>query len=333
MKSSNLVGPLLQSFFVEHLVQHKQVSSQTIASYRDTFRLLLQFVRDHHGIEPAKLELCKLDASLILSFLGDLEQRRGNCARSRNARLTAIRSFFRVAALREPAGLAAATQVLAIPIKRSDKRLVGYVTREEIDAVLDALNLNTWMGRRDQAFLLTTFNTGARVSEMIALRREHIDVSAKPFVHLHGKGRKQRMVPLWPRTATILRRWLNESAPHPDSPAFPNRRGKALTRFGVTHLLKQAVRAAKLKCPSLVGKRVSPHTLRHGTAMDLLQSGVGIEVIALWLGHESSETTHKYIEADLAMKERALASTTPTGAKTPARFQPDDALLAFLKKL
>ena len=268
-----------------------------------------------------------------LSFLGDLEQHRGNCVRSRNTRLTAIRSFFRVVALREPACLAFATQVLAIPIKRSDKRLVDYVTRQEVDAVLNSLNLDTWLGRRDQALLLTTFNTGARVSEMTALRREQIDLSAKPFVQLHGKGRKQRTVPLWPNTARILRRWLGEAAPRPDSPAFPNRRGRPLTRFGVTHLLRAAVEIANSKCPSLIGKKISPHTLRHGTAMALLQSGVDVAVIALWLGHESIETTHKYIEADLAMKEKALASTAPAGGKAPTRFQPDDSLLAFLKKL
>jgi integrase/recombinase XerD len=210
---------------------------------------------------------------------------------------------------------------------------VGYITRIEVDAVLAGLNLSTWLGRRDHALLLTTFNTGARVSEMTALRREQITLAAKPFVQLLGKGRKQRPVPLWPNTAKILRRWLDEVAPLPDSPAFPNRRGQTLTRFGVTHLLRKAVRAAEPQCPSLAGKKVSPHTLRHGTAMALLQSGVDIAVIALWLGHESIETTHKYIEADLTMKEKALATLTSPEAKCPARFKADDSLLAFLAAL
>jgi integrase/recombinase XerD len=333
MSCSILVGPLLQSFFSEHLAQHRQVSFQTIASYRDTFRLLLQFTRDKKGIEPAVLTFEALDAPAILGFLDSLEQQRANCIRSRNVRLTAIRSFFRVVALREPSCLGIATQVLAIPIKRSDKPLVGYVTRAEVDAILAGRDRQTWTGRRDSALLLTMFNTGARVSEMTALRREQIILVPKPFVHLEGKGRKQRMVPLWPTTAKVLRGWLDEAAPRPESRAFPNRRGHPLTRFGVTHLLREAVQAAASKCPSLVGKKVSPHSFRHGTAMALLQSGVDIAVIALWLGHESIETTHKYIEADLAVKEKALATLSPPETKGRRRFRADDTLLAFLAKL
>src|ERR1700733_8372945 len=299
---SVLVGPLLQGFFSEHLAQHRQVSFQTIASYRDTFRLLLQFVRDKKGVEPAVLTLDALDAPTILGFLESLGQQKGNCIRSRNVRLTAIRSFFRVVALQEPSCLGIATGVQAIPIKRCDKPLVGYITRDEVDAILTGLDRRTWMGRRDHALLLTMFNTGARVSEMTTLCREHIILAPKPFVHLEGKGRKQRMIPLWPNTAKVLRGWLDEASPRPDSRAFPNRRGHPLTRFRVTHLLREAIQATTSKCPSLVGKKVSPHSFRHGTAMALLQSGVDIALIALWLGHESIETTHKYVEADLAMK-------------------------------
>jgi site-specific recombinase XerD len=333
MNRTVLVGPLLQSFFSEHLAQHRQVSSQTIASYRDTFRLLLQFIRDKKGIEPAVLPLDALSAPAILDFLEGLEQQRGNCIRSRNVRLTAIRSFFRVVALREPSCLGIATQVLAIPVKRSDKPLVGYVTRAELDSILAGLDRQTWLGRRDHALLLTMFNTGARVSEMTALRREQIILSPKPFVHLEGKGRKQRMVPLWQHTAKVLRDWFKEAAPRPEGRAFPNRRGHPLTRFGVTHLLREAVQTAASKCPGLAVKRISPHTFRHGTAMALLQSGVDVAVIALWLGHESTETTHKYIEADLAMKEKALATLTPPEDKCPRRFRADDKLLAFLADL
>lgn len=333
MNSQVLVGPLVQGFFSEHLAQHRLVSPQTIASYRDTFRLLLEFLRDSKGIAPAALTFDVLDAPTVLEFLEFLEGERGNCVRSRNVRLTAIRSFFRVVALREPRCLGIATQVMAIPVKRSDRPLVGYVTRAEVDAILAGLDRQTWTGRRDCALLLTMFNTGARVSEMTALRREQIILVPKPFVHLEGKGRKQRMVPLWPNTAKVLRGWLDEAAPRPDSRAFPNRRGHPLTRFGVTHLLREAVQAATSKCPSLVGKKVSPHSFRHGTAMALLQSGVDVAVIALWLGHESIETTHKYVEADLAMKEKALATLSPPETKGRRRFRADDTLLAFLATL
>jgi len=333
MSNSILVGPLLQGFFSEHLVQHRQVSAQTIASYRDTFRLLLQFVREKKGIAPAVLTVDALDAPSILDFLESLEHQRGNCIRSRNVRLTAIRSFFRVVALREPSCLGTATQVLAIPVKRSDKPLIGYVTRAEVEAILAGLDTQTWQGRRDHALLLTMFNTGARVSEMTALRQEQVRLAPKPSVQLEGKGRKQRLVPLWPNTAKVLHRWLDEAAPHPESRVFVNRRGQPLTRFGVTHLLREAVQATISKCPDLAGKKVSPHVFRHGTAMALLQSGVDIAVIALWLGHESMETTHKYVEADLAMKEKALATLTPPEAEGFRRFRADDSLLEFLATL
>lgn len=333
MSSQVLMGPLVQGFFSEHLAQHRQVSPQTIASYRDTFRLLLEFLRDNKGIAPAALTVDALDAPTVLEFLEFLELERGNCVRSRNVRLTAIRSFFRVVALREPRCLGIATRVMAIPVKRSDRPLVGYVTRAEVDAILATLDRRTWQGRRDYALLLTMFNTGARVSELTALRREQIHLSPAPAMHLEGKGRKQRIIPLWPNTAKVLRSWLEEAAPRPDSRAFPNRRRAPLTRFGVTRLLKEAVRTASSKCPSLLSKKVSPHRIRHGTAMALLQSGVDLALIALWLGHESIETTHKYIEADLAMKEKALGTLSPPEEKGRRRFKADDSLLAFLAKL
>jgi integrase/recombinase XerD len=249
MNSQVLVGPLVQGFFSEHLAQHRQVSPQTIASYRDTFRLLLKFLRDNKGIAPTALTVDALDAPTVLEFLEFLELERGNCVRSRNVRLTAIRSFFRVVALREPRCLGIATRVMAIPVKRSDRPLVGYVTRAEVDAILATLDRRTWQGRRDYALLLTMFNTGARVSELTALRREQIQLSPAPAVHLEGKGRKQRIIPLWPNTAKVLRGWLEEAAPRPDSRTFPNRRRGPADAFWCNALAEGGCPNRRFKMP------------------------------------------------------------------------------------
>jgi site-specific recombinase XerD len=234
--------------------------------------------------------------------------------------------------LRDPASIAIVTRVLAIPLKRADKRLVGYLTRAEIDAILDAPDRKTWGGQRNHTLLLTFYNSGARVSELTTLKRSQIQLGATSFLQLHGKGRKDRTVPLWAKTARTLKLWLEASSASADSPAFPNARGATLSRDGVNYILQEAVRAAAETCPSLTGKRVSPHVLRHTTAMHLLQSGVDITVIALWLGHESPATTHMYVEADLKTKEQALQNVAPAG-KGFRRFQPSDALLAFLDAL
>jgi integrase/recombinase XerD len=329
---SMLAGPLLQSFFTEHMLSHRRASQQTVDSYRDTFRLLLRFLQQTAGKEPARLRIGDLDAPAILSFLDHIEQQRKNQIQSRNVRLAAIRSFFRLVALRDPASIAIVTRVLAIPLKRADKRLVGYLTRAEMDAILDVPDRKTWSGQRDYTLLLTFYNSGARVSELTTLKRNQIQLGATSFLALHGKGRKDRSVPLWTKTARTLKLWLDASPASPDSPAFPSARGAPLSRDGVNYILQEAVQAAAKTCPTLAAKRVTPHVLRHTTAMHLLQSGVDITVIALWLGHESPETTHIYVEADLKTKEQALQSVAPAG-KGFRRFQPSDALLAFLDTL
>lgn len=328
---SPLLGPLLQAFFAEHLLTHKQASLQTIASYRDAFRLLLLFVRETKGTEPASLHLSDLDVPHVLAFLDHLEAKRRNGPRSRNARLAALRSFFRFVTMREPGSLALASRVLAIPVKRCDRPLVGYLTRPEVEAVLSSPDRRTWAGRRDHALLLTMYNTGARVSEIARLQRMQVELQSSACIHLHGKGRKQRSVPLWVKTARVLRAWFRQLGPA-ELLAFPSARGRPLTRDGVAYVLERAVAVARERCPSLSRKRISPHVLRHSTAMHLLQSGVDLSVIALWLGHESLETTHGYLQADLATKERALAKLAPAPGAAP-RFRPDDALLGFLASL
>jgi site-specific recombinase XerD len=332
MMTAGTVAPLLQSFFAQHLLCYKRSSPQTIAAYRDTFRLLLAFLKQSCGKEPSQLILEDVDAAAVLAFLNHIETARHNSVRSRNARLAAIRSFFRFLAFREPAHAALVSQVLAIPIKRADRHLVGYLTRPEIEAILAAPDRSCWAGRRDHALLLTLYNTGARVSEIAVLRRSQFTSGPNSLLALHGKGRKDRVIPLWPKTCRVLSVWLAELGTSADGPAFPNARGAPLTRDGVRYILDTAVAMAVQRCPSLGGKNISPHVLRHTTAMHLLQSGVDCSVIALWLGHESLETTHVYVEADLLTKEKALSKLKPPG--TPVRrFKPDDALLTFLGSL
>jgi site-specific recombinase XerD len=324
-----LLGPLLQDFFVQHLLCQRRASSQTGAAYRDTFRLLLNFVHQRIGIAPAALHRVNLDAATILSFLNHLEQDRKNSVRSRNARLAAIRSFFRYVALREPDSLGLVTSVLAIPSKRVDRHLVGYLTRHEMDALLAAPNSSEWIGRRDHALLLTLYNSGARASEIAALQRSQVRFDTTTSIQLQGKGRKERAVPLRPKTTRTLQTWFRELGDSTAGFAFPNRLGGSLTRHGVAFIVGRAAKRGSVNCPSLATRQVSPHVIRHTTAMHLLQGGVELSVIALWLGHESVETTHCYVEADLAMKERALEKLAPLGA--PARrFRADDALMAFL---
>ena len=323
---------LLQDFFVLRLGTQRGASARTIASYRDTFELLLRFAERRTGRPPSALTLPDLDAPLVLDFLDHLEKERHNSPRTRNVRLAAVRSFIRYASVRDPASLAVAQRVLDIPAKRFDRPVLGFLTREEIDVVLDAPDRTTWSGRRDAVLLATLYNTGARVSEITGLRVANVLLDRESAVHLHGKGRKQRVVPLWRSTAAQLRDWLGEIDRSPDAPLFPNRAGKALSRSGVENRLRLAVAAAVAHCPSLRGRRISPHTVRHTTAMHLLQSGVSLTVIALWLGHESPETTHGYVEADLAMKEAALSRVQDPSPRR-ARFRASDPLLAFLDGL
>jgi integrase/recombinase XerD len=324
---------LLQDFFCEYLLAQRNVSPRTISSYRDAFRLLLRYVQDRARKPLATLTLAELDAPVLLAFLEHLERDRHNGIRSRNARLAALRSFYRYIATRDPLSLPIAQRVLAIPAKRHDRPLLGFLSREEMDAVQRAPDVSTWSGRRDRALLATLYNTGARVSEIIGLRATDVDTaSPTAAVHLRGKGRKERRVPLWKATARLLDAWLVENSGPGERPVFPNDRGHPLSRSGVAQRLHLAVVTASKIHPSLLNRRISPHTLRHTTAMHLLQAGVEITVIALWLGHENPTTTHGYVEADLAMKQRALDKVAPpTHPRT--RFKPSADLLAFLEAL
>ncbi len=323
---------LLRDFFHQRLVAQHGASAQTVASYRDAFEIFLRFAERRTGRTPSALTIEDLDAPAVLAFLDYLEEKRGNCPRTRNLRLTAIRSFLRYASLRDPAALPVAQRVLAIPPKRVDQPVLGYLSRDEIDAVLAAPDRSTWSGQRDAVLFAVLYNTGARVSEAIAIRVADVLLDRAAALRIHGKGRKERIVPLWKSTATQLRRWLTRLPTSPDAPVFPNCAARPLSRSGVENRLRVAVATASTRCPSLAGRHVSPHTLRHTTAMHLLQSGVDITTIALWLGHEDPATTHTYIEADLAMKEAALRRLEDP-APASLRFRPNDRLLAFLEAL
>jgi site-specific recombinase XerD len=325
---------LLQRFLVEHLGQHRAVSPRTIAAYRDTFRLLLQFAEETIGKSPTTLSLADLNMKLILSFLDYLEKKRNNSARSRNARLAALRSFLKYAAHHDLTALSTIEQTLAVPMKRFEKPMLGFLTRPEMQAILDAPDPQTWTGQRDRAFFNVLYNTGARVSEVIGLRiRDVVVDGATAAVHLQGKGRKERSVPLWKPTAALIRNWKRRLDDVGDEKIlFPNRGGDRMTRSNVTQRLDLSVAKAVEQQPQMASRSISPHTIRHTTAMHLLQSGVDITVIALWLGHESPATTHMYIEADLSMKERALNRLQPAGT-TIARYRPPDRLMQFLQGL
>jgi integrase/recombinase XerD len=332
MTASAQLSALVQCFFTQHLVEHKHVSPKTIAAYRDTFRLLFTFLQHRTGRAPCELEITALDAPSVLAFLEHLESTRGNHARSRNARLSAIRSFFRFASVRDLEHLAIANRVLAIPNKRTARPMITFLTRPEMDAILATMDQTTWRGGRDHALLLAMYNTGARASEIITLRCGQVTFGSTTLIQLHGKGRKDRSVPLWPQTSRVLQRWFRVLEANENTLAFPSVRRTALSVDGLDHLLQQAVQKATAACPELAKKRVTPHVIRHTTAMHLLQAGVEIAVIALWLGHESIETTHGYIEADLQTKERALDKLTPASGKV-SRFKAGDSLLQFLSKL
>jgi site-specific recombinase XerD len=323
---------LLQRFFCQRLTQQRRVSHQTVISYRDTFRLLLGFAEQRLNKPVSALCLSDVDENLVLDFLDYLESWRHNCIRSRNARLAAIRAFLQYAALQEPTALGQIQRVLAIPMKRFNRPLIGFLSREEIEAILSAPDTSTWSGQRDHVLLATLYNTGARVSEIIAVKRLDVECEHCTTVLLHGKGRKERVVPLWKRTTILLRSWLDRITTGAQQPVFPNRFGQSMSRSGVEKRLQVMVKRATPRCPSLRDKVISPHVIRHSTAMHLLQSGVDLAVIALWLGHESILTTHQYLQADLHMKERALAAMQPPEI-TSLRFKPSDDILTFLDAL
>lgn len=323
---------LVQDFFQRRLVAERGVSAHTLASYRDTFTLFLRDAEQRTGKTPTALTLEDLSAPIILAFLDRLETERGNSPRTRNLRLTALRSFMRYVSVRDPASLPLAQRVLAIATKRVDHPVMGFLSREEVQALLDAPNRTTWSGQRDAVLFAVLYNTGARVSEITRLRVADILWDRAPAVHLHGKGRKERIVPLWKQTAAQVREWLTRIDRTALAPVFPNRAGRPLSRSGVEHRLHVAIATASGRCPTLATRSISPHTLRHSTAMHLLQSGVDITVIALWLGHEDPTTTHRYIEADLTMKDAALRRVDAPGS-SPVRFKAPDRLLAFLEAL
>ena len=325
-------GQLVRDFFLRRLVDQRGASARTIESYRDAFELLFNYIEKHTGTSPSALQMADLDAPLVLDLLDYLETDRHNNTRTRNTRLAAIHSFMRYAAVRDPASLPITSRVLAIGAKRFDRPVLGYLSREQIAAILAAPDRSTWSGQRDAVMFATTYNTGARVSEITALRAGDVLLDRQSAVHLHGKGRKQRVIPLWKNTARELRGWLDKINTAPDAPVFPNRAGAPMSRSGVRDRLERAVSIAEQDCPSLRGQTISPHTLRHSTAMHLLQSGTDLATIALWLGHSSPAVTHQYLEADLAAKEAVLEHLADP-SPGPTRFQPGDRLLGFLQGL
>jgi len=332
MTATLSLAPLLERFFTQRLMQQRQVSPHTISSYRDTFRLFLTFAHQRLHTPPSRLMFENLDAPLVVAFLDHLEKHRGLSVRSRNLRLTAIHSFFRYVAFEAPTHAAQIQRVLAIPSKRFTRTLVQFLTRQEVEALLAAPDQRTWFGRRDHAFLLVAVQTGLRLSEMTGLSRDDVTLGTGAHVRVIGKGRKERCAPLAKPTVAVLKTWLREPQRSDGRVLFPNARGTRLSADGVQYLFVRHRTTASKVCPSLKDKRVTVHVLRHTMALDLLQAGVDRSVIALWLGHESVETTQIYLEATLAMKEQALAKTTPLNRR-PGRYRPGDQLLAFLNSL
>lgn len=326
------LAPILQGFFTDRLARQKQASPNTVAAYRDTCKLLLAFAQDKTGKAPHLLSIADLNTVLVGAFLQHLQDHRGNGSATRNARLAAIHSLFRYAANKAPEHAAVISQVLAIPPRRRERAIVSYLTPTETDALIAAPDRSSWHGRRDHALLLLTVQTGLRVSEVTGLARQDIHLGAGPHVRCHGKGRKDRATPLTAQTVKVLKIWLAELDPAPDSPLFPTQAGGRLSHDAVARLVAKHATTAADSCASIRDKNVTPHTLRHSAAMSLLKAGVDTSVIALWLGHESPETTQVYLHADMTIKEQALARVHQPGT-TPGRYRPPDALLTFLDNL
>ena len=326
------LAPTMQAFFTDRLINQKNASSRTIAAYRDTMRLLLTFAAEKTGTPPSRMDIEDLDAPLIGAFLDHLEADRRNSPRSRNARLAALRSLFRYAALRHPEHAQLIQQVLAIPQKRYDKTTVSFLEPSEVDALLAAPDLTRWEGRRDRALIALAAQTGLRLSELTGLRCGDAVLGTGAHVRCTGKGRKQRCVPLTAATAAIVRVWLAERGGLRDDPLFPTRTGRHLSDDAVEARITLHKTVAGQHCPALAAKKLTPHTLRHTAAMTLLRAGIDVAVIALWLGHADIRSTDAYLHADMSIKERALARVTPLSAK-PGRYRPPDSLLAFLESL
>jgi site-specific recombinase XerD len=322
----------VQRFFQEYLSQQRNVSAATVAAYRDTFRLLLRYWRQRRRQDLAILSLDVLTPDTVLGFLNHLEESRGNTIRTRNARLAALRSFVHYLADWLGPELPATTRrILTIPFKRQVKPLIGFLTRAEIEAILAATD-DTWTGRRDHLLILLLYNTGARISELLSLRVQDVLGPQAKQVELQGKGRKRRTLPLWRQTQRLLRQWIRENRLTPPMPLLPNRYGEPLTRFGAFRQIKKLVQRASVEQPTLNRRPISPHLFRHASAMRLLEAGIAPEVIALWLGHETFNTTHQYVEASLAMKKQALEKIVSPKIKA-RRFRPNDKLLQFLESL
>jgi site-specific recombinase XerD len=332
MTAALSLAPLLERFFTQRLMQERRVSPHTIGSYRDTFRLFLNFTQQRRHKAPSALAFEEIDAPLVVAFLDHLEKQRSLSIRSRNLRLTAIHSFFRYVAFELPTHSAQIQRVLAIPSKRFTRTLVRFLTRPEVEALLAAPDRHTWFGRRDHAFIQMAVQTGLRLSEITAITRNDLVLEAGAHVRVIGKGRKERCTPLAKSTVAVLKAWLREPLRGDGRLLFPNAKGGRLTVHGVKYMLNKHAATAATVCPSLKGKRVTVHLLRHTMALEMLQAGVDRAVIALWLGHESVETTQIYLEATLAMKEKALAKTTPLPGR-PGRFRPGDQLMGFLNSL
>jgi site-specific recombinase XerD len=326
------LAPTLQAFFTDYLTRQRQASPHTITAYRDAIRLLLAFTAKHTGTQPNHLDIADLDAPLLVAFLDHLEHERHNTARTRNNRLAAIHSLYHYAALRHPEHAALIARVLAIPPKRADKPIVTFLDEHELDALLAAPDRTTWTGRRDHAMLLTTAQTGLRAAELIGLDCSDIHLGPGAHVNCVGKGRKHRITPLIPVTVATLKVWLTERAGPPHEPLFPTRQGRRLSHDALERRLATHARAARRTCASLTQKQITAHVLRHTAAVRLLQAGVDTATIALWLGHESDQTTQIYLHADLTLKQQAIDRTAPPDTK-PGRYQPPDALLAFLESL
>lgn len=332
MKTEADFPQLLQSFFMDRLMNQQQVSRNTIATHRDSFRLLVSFGQKRLKKAPSNLSMQDLDVPFILEFLDHLEKERGNSVRSRNVRLAAIHAFFRFVALNEPSLGAVAQRILAIPSKRFKRKHIDFLTEPEVKALLDAPDAHTWIGRRDHALLLVAIQSGLRVSELTGLRCQDLVLGTGAHIRCTGKGRKQRSTPLRKDAVAALQSWLRERDGVPSAPLFPSVRAEQLSRDAVEYLVAKHAATAALQCPSLRNKRVSPHVLRHTTAMELLQHGVDRTVIALWLGHETTDTVDVYLHASLDLKEKAMAKTSPTDSKQ-GRYKPDDNVLAFLRSL
>lgn len=324
---------LLERFFTDRLMRQRRVSMNTVASYRDTFRLLLTFVQTHLGKEPSSLDLEDIDATVVTAFLDDLEENRSASVRTRNLRLTAIRSFFRFMSYEEPAHSALIQRVLAVPSKCYDKKMVHFLDRAEIEALLKSPDRSTWIGRRDHSLLLLAVQTGLRLSELIGLDRTSVTLGRGAHVRCIGKGRKERCTPITRYVSATIKAWLAEPLRCDSDALFPTVHGNHLSADAVQYIVAKNASIARLHCPSLKRKKVTPHVLRHSAAMELLQAGVDCSVIALWLGHESVQTTQVYLHEHMALKEEALAKITPLDKTGIARYQPDDQLLQFLNSL